>query len=188
MSYEKSEELLISEILAGDADAYAVLVKRYQKPIYNLILRICRSEMDALDLTQETFIRAYEKLESFMPSKRFFPWLYTIGMNLARDHFRKTRSGTAVEEPLMEEHHNPHSMPGENNGLPEILDAAKVRMSLEKLTFDHREAIIMRFHEGMSMSEIAQVLGISVSGAKMRVHRGLQKLSELVLGGRTHGK
>jgi RNA polymerase sigma-70 factor (ECF subfamily) len=182
ISYEKSEEILISEILAGDADAYTILVKRYQKPIYNLILRICRSEMDAVDLTQETFIRAYEKLERFNPSGRFFPWLYTIGLNLARDHFRKTKSQMAMKAQLMEEHHNPGVLSAENNGLPEILDATKVRISLEKLAFEYREAIIMRFHEGLPMSEIAQALGISVSGAKMRVHRGLRKLSELVLG------
>ena len=77
-------------------------------------------------------------------------------------------------------------MSADDHGLPEILDATKVRISLEKLSFENREAIIMRFHEGMSMSEIAQALGISVSGAKMRIHRGLVKLSELVLGGRHH--
>ena len=185
---KKSEEILISEILAGDVDAYAILVKRYQKPIYNLILRICRSETDAFDLTQETFIRAYEKLERFNPSRRFFPWLYTIGMNLARDHLRKTRSAMAIEVQLMEGHHNQYSLSAENNGLPDILDAVKVRISLEKLAFESREAIIMRFHEEMSMSEIAQTLGLSVSGAKMRVHRGLLKLRELVLGGRPHEK
>jgi RNA polymerase sigma-70 factor (ECF subfamily) len=174
--------------LAGDVDAYAILVKRYQKPIYNLILRICRSESDAFDLTQETFVRAYEKLERFNPSKRFFPWLYTMGLNLARDHFRKKRSQMAIEEQLVEEHHNPYSVSGENSGLPDILDVAKVRISMEKLAFEYREAIIMRFHEGMSMSDIAQALGISVSGAKMRIHRGLLKLRELVLGGGSHEK
>ncbi|MFC1825622.1 RNA polymerase sigma factor [Thermodesulfobacteriota bacterium] len=183
---KKNEEILISDILAGDVDAYAILVKRYQKPIYNLVLRICRSESDAFDLTQETFIRAYEKLERFNPSRRFFPWLYTMGLNLARDHFRKTRSKMALEEQLLEGHHNPHSKSAENNGLPDILDAAKVRISMEKLAFEYREAIIMRFHEEMSMSEIAQALGISVSGAKMRVHRGLLKLRKLVLRGRPH--
>ena len=183
---EKSEAILISEILAGDADSYAILVKRYQKPIYNLVLRICQCEIDAFDLTQDTFIRAYEKLESFNPSGRFFAWLYTIGLNLARDHLRKIKSARTMEEQLLEGHYNPPFLSVDDHGLPEILDAAKVRISLEKLSFENREAIIMRFHEGMSMSEIAQALGISVSGAKMRIHRGLVKLSELVLGGRHH--
>ncbi len=58
------ENAIISNILAGDADAFAILVKRYQKPVFNLMIRITSCEEDAFDLTQDTFIRAYEKLET----------------------------------------------------------------------------------------------------------------------------
>ena len=93
------ENAIISSILAGDVDAFAVLVQRYQKPIFNLMIRITSCEEDAFDLTQETFIRAYEKLDRFKPSGRFFPWLYTIGMNLGRDFLRKRKTvGTKAEE------------------------------------------------------------------------------------------
>jgi RNA polymerase sigma-70 factor (ECF subfamily) len=85
------EETLVYEILSGDVDSYALLVKRYQKPIYNLMLRMTGSEQDALDLSQETFVRAYEKLEKFDPSASFFPWLYTMGLNLARDFLRRAK-------------------------------------------------------------------------------------------------
>ena len=68
----REESLIISDILDGDPDAYAILVKHYQKPIFNLMIRMTSSEEDAFDLTQETFVHAYEKLDRFRLSSRFF--------------------------------------------------------------------------------------------------------------------
>jgi RNA polymerase sigma-70 factor (ECF subfamily) len=177
-----TEPNLIYEILAGDAEAYAILVRRYQKPIFNLMLRMTSSDEDALDLTQETFVRAYEKLEQFKTSSPFFPWLYTIGMNLARDFQRKAKASRTALEALSWDP-DPRSNPGEN--LHETAEAQKVRQLLQTLPPDYREALILRFHEGLSVTELASAIGTSVSGAKMRIHRGLLKLREL-LGGETH--
>ena len=179
---EKHEENLITEILAGDTDAFAILVRRYQRPIYNLMLRMTASEEDAFDLTQDAFIRAYEKLNRFRPSGRFFNWLYTIGINLARDHLRKTKIKKKAEEKLRRDNNPLHIDPEQEIHLPGELDPEQVRTSLEQLPFDYREAIFLRFHEGFSMKELATILGISVSGAKMRVHRGVLKLRQLLLG------
>ena len=173
---------LIYEILAGDAEAYAILVKRYQKPIFNLMFRMTSSDEDAMDLTQETFVRAYEKLEQFKPSSPFFPWLYTIGMNLARDFQRKVKASRTALEALSGDA-DPPSNAGEN--LHESMEAKQVSRLLQTLPLDYREALILRFHEGLSVSELASALGITVSGAKMRIHRGLLKLREL-LGSETH--
>lgn len=173
---------LICEILAGDAEAYAILVRRYQKPIFNLMLRMTCCDEDAMDLTQETFIRAYEKLEQFKSASPFFPWLYTIGMNLARDFLRKVKASRSAMEVLSRDP-DPASNPGEV--LHDSVDAEHVSHLLQELPHDYREALVLRFHEGLSVSELASALGISVSGAKMRIHRGLLKLREL-LGGKTH--
>lgn len=166
---------LVREILAGDAEAYAVLVKRYQRPIFNLMLRMTYSDEDARDLTQDTFIRAYEKLEQFKASRSFFPWLYTIGMNLARDFQRKAKVSRNAQEALIREQ-DPLPVSGGNpHG---DVEAKKVGRLLEKLPEDYREALMLRFHEGLSMNELSDALGISVSGAKMRVSRGLAQLRE----------
>ena len=177
-----TEANLIYEILAGDAEAYAIVVRRYQKPIYNLMFRMTSSDEDAMDLTQETFVRAYEKLEQFKTSSPFFPWLYTIGMNLARDFQRKAKASRTALEALSRDA-DPPSNTGEN--LHESVDAAQVGYLLQTLPLDYREALILRFREGLSVSELASALGITVSGAKMRIHRGLLKLREL-LGSETH--
>jgi len=175
------ESLIISDILDGDPDAYAILVKRYQKPIFNLMVRMTSSEEDAFDLTQETFVNAYEKLDRFRLSSRFFPWLYTIGMNLARDFLRKRKTAVIGAEEFYGSQNNLLIESGQENTLVEKLDAQRVKVALQKLPQDYREAIILRFHEGMSMRDVAFALGISMSGAKMRIHRGLLKLHKLIV-------
>jgi RNA polymerase sigma-70 factor (ECF subfamily) len=171
------EENLVYEILSGDADAYALLVKRYQKPIFNLMLRMTSSEQDAVDLTQETFVKAYEKLEKFNPAAPFFPWLYTMGLNLARDFLRR-----ANRSPIdTYESENSFSVePDQDDRLAEQADIQQVHEGLQLMPVDYREALLLRFHEGLSINEVAQALGLSPSGAKMRIHRGLLKLRQML--------
>jgi RNA polymerase sigma-70 factor (ECF subfamily) len=177
----REESLIISDILDGDPDAYAILVKHYQKPIFNLMIRMTSSEEDAFDLTQETFVHAYEKLDRFRLSSRFFPWLYTIGMNLARDFLRKKKTAGMGTEKLYESQRSFSTDSEQENMLVEKLDAQQVKTALQKLPLDYREAVMLRFHEGMSIRDVALALGISVSGAKMRIHRGLLKLRKLIV-------
>ena len=171
------EETLVNEILSGEVNSYALLVKRYQKPIYNLMLRMTGSEQDALDLTQETFVRAYEKLEKFDPSASFFPWLYTMGLNLARDFLRR-----AKKSPI--ESYEPDDSFSieidQYDRLADQIDVQKVSEVLQSLPVDYREALLLRFHEGLSVGEVAYALGLSLSAAKMRIHRGLLKLRQLL--------
>jgi RNA polymerase sigma-70 factor (ECF subfamily) len=171
------EETLVCEILSGDVNAYALLVKRYQQPIFNLMLRMTGSEQDAVDLTQETFLRAYEKLEKFNPSAPFFPWLYTMGLNLARDFLRRAkRSPIESYEP-----ENSFSTEfDQDDRLADQIDIQQVQERLQLLPADYREALLLRFHEELSINEVANALGLSVSAAKMRIHRGLLKLRQLL--------
>lgn len=180
---ENSEERLISDILAGNADAYGILVERYQRPIFNLMLRMTSNKEDALDLAQDTFVRAYEKLERYKPPARFFPWLYTIGMNLARDFCRKQKCRQTGSVKIFDAREDSDSTIDPGSYVVERLDSKRVEKALEGLPLDYREAVILRFHEDLSMKEIAVSLGISVSGAKMRIHRGLLRLRHILTEG-----
>lgn len=170
------EETLVNEILSGDVNAYALLVKRYERPIYNLMLRMTGSEQDAVDLTQEAFVRAYEKLEKFNPAAPFFPWLYTMGLNLARDFLRRERrfptESYEAESCFSEE-------TDQDDRLADQIDIREVWEGLKTLPIEYREALLLRFHEGLSVGEVAGALGLSLSAAKMRIHRGLLKLRQL---------
>ncbi len=184
------DQSLVYEILSGDVNAYALLVKRYQKPIFNLMLRMTGSEQDAFDLTQETFVRAYEKLEKFNPAAPFFPWLYTMGLNLARDFLRRANRAQ-INSYESENSVSPES--DLDDRLADQIDIQQVQKGLQLLPVDYREALLLRFHEELSINEVAYALGLSISAAKMRIHRGLLKLrglleEHLTLDGFEHGK
>jgi len=107
---------------------------------------------------------------------------------LGRDFLRKRKTGKTKAEELYESQKNLLMESEHGESLIEKLDAGLVKEALQELSLDYREAIILRFHEGMSMSEVALALGISVSGAKMRVHRGLLKLRGLLTAGEHYAR
>jgi RNA polymerase sigma-70 factor, ECF subfamily len=184
---QQQEQQVIAAILAGDTDAYAILVNRYQQPIFNLVFRMTSSYADATDLAQEAFIRAYEQLYRFRLGQKFFPWVYTIALNQTRNFLRKNKAQKTLPLDDCEPVSGLDYPAQQEEMLCAQLDGQRVQDALARLSFDYREAVILRYREELSMEDIATALEISVSGAKMRVHRGLRKLRELM---RTddHGK
>ena len=170
------DQNIITKVLQGDVDAFGLLVKRYEEPLYNLMYRITKSTESAEDLTQETFIRAYEKLEKFKPGRKFFSWLYTIGLNIGRDFLRKTASFKTVSIEERGDVSSRDETYGEQDRILDLLDIRKVEKAIDKLPFKYREALILYYREEFSMKDIARAMEISVSGAKSRVNRGLNKL------------
>jgi RNA polymerase sigma-70 factor, ECF subfamily len=177
---QEIDHQVVAAVLAGDTEAYAILVQRYQKPIYNMMYRMTGSCEDALDLAQETFIKAFEALHQFRQGSRFFPWLYSIGLNHSRNFLRRKKAqqtvciddcdvGSGLDYPGQQE-----------ENLCALLDSQEIRNALDRLPVDYREALVLRYHEELSMEEIAAALEISLSGAKMRVHRGLGKLRKIL--------
>ncbi len=177
---QDSDDQVVASVLAGDTEVFAILVQRYQKPIYNLMFRMTGSCSDALDLAQETFIKAFQALHRFRAGSRFFPWLYSIGLNHCRNFLRKHRGqrtvciddcevGSGLDYPGQEE-----------EKVCALLDSRELRKALDFLPVDYREAVVLRYHEELSMEDVAAAVGISLSGAKMRVHRGLAKLRKIL--------
>jgi len=174
------DDAIIEKVLSGNVNAYGLIVKKYQQPIYNLMLRTVGSEDKAADLAQETFIRAYEKLDIFRPGNKFFSWLYAIGMNLARDSIRKNNkiffqlndeSSLVLNARIEQEQQDPYE---------KRVEIAHLQFALKKLPLKEKEAIILRYREGHAIKDIATALEISVSGVKMRIHRGLKKLRKFL--------
>ncbi len=179
---DREENQIIKRICQGHRHEYALLVDRYKTPLLNLAYRMTGNYDDAEDLAQETFVRAYEKLSHFDRNRSFFTWLYTIGLNLIRNHLKKA-GRTVAADPLIPAH-------GEQQGDAEFKDPERsvmngqdmdrLHMALLQLSEDLREVLILRFQQGLSFSDIAEVAGISQSAAKMRVYRGLERLRELM--------
>ena len=176
------DQQVIAAILGGDVDAYGTLVRRYQKPIFNLMYRMTGSHADALDLSQETFIKAYDKLRLFKTDRKFFPWLYTIGLNHVRNFIRDSKSDPVSFSEDFEEDAGFSMAYGMDDPLSVQIEAHHLEKALQRLPMEYREAVLLRYREEFSMEEIAEMLELSVSGAKMRVHRGLKKLRKMILG------
>ena len=86
---QKADAEIVANVLKGDVQSYALLIEAYKGPVFNLAFRMTGSYSDADDLTQEIFIRAYQKLHQFDQDKKYFTWLYTLGINLIRNHLKK---------------------------------------------------------------------------------------------------
>lgn len=170
--HDRDDAWAVSRTLGGDREAFAVIVRRYQGPVFRLMLRFTRDEGEAGEMAQDAFVRAYERLASYDPGRRFFSWLYTLALNLARDHARR-----AARAPLCNQDPDRiHAGPG-NDPLAS-LEAARLLEALRGLPPRYSEALALRYIEEMPLDEVAEALGLSLSGAKMRVHRALGMLRE----------
>ena len=171
------EARIISAVLDGEVNAFEPLIAKYEKPIFNLMYRTTGSMDDAVELTQEAFLKAYDKLDQFQQGRSFFSWLYALAVNIGRDYLRRKKR----LPPSIHDNAGPigeivlHQDPLLSEEVQSVIKA------LDQLPLDYREALVLRFREERSMQEIAEILDLSVSGAKMRVHRGLEKL-RVILG------
>ena len=178
--HHEEDQQVVAAVLAGDVNAFSILVARYQKPVFNLMLRMTGSQEDAVDLAQETFLKAYEQLHRFRRDRKFFTWLYTIGLNHARNFLRRSKASRSL---FVEDNEAEPAVDRPDRNEDNIcmqLDSRRLQEALRLLPVDYREAVVLRYHQELSMEDVAQALEISVSGAKMRVHRGLKKLKDLL--------
>jgi RNA polymerase sigma-70 factor (ECF subfamily) len=178
------ENELIARILQGQRDDYAILVEKYKKPIFNLTYWMTGNRQDADDLAQETFLRAYLKLHRFDRQQRFFPWLYAICLNLTRSHLRKKKDHPThrIESVVGNDEETPLSS-SENNTERDIIAQERcvsLRETLLQLNAEDREVIVLRYFDERSLEDIAEIAGITLSAAKMRLYRGLEKMKTIL--------
>jgi RNA polymerase sigma-70 factor (ECF subfamily) len=171
-----SDEDIVDGVLAGEKELFAVLVERYQRPIYNLMYRYSRSMEEAADLTQEVFVRSFDRLRSFHTGSSFFPWLYALAVNQANDWSRKrSRYQVKVDDygrqSMLFESAADQQTSIEAKETGEVIDRALAGMPAET-----RELLIFRYRHDRSIKDAATVFKLSESAVKMRIKRGLDDL------------
>lgn len=178
-SLEPTDQYLIDAALK-DPDAFGELVKRYQDRVYSFALRMTGNPDDALDLAQETMIRAYKALRSFNRDAPFAPWIYKIVANLSINFLKRQRTQRLVlAQVKIEEETRVQSV----ESLVEQRDTQRiVHAAIMSLPGQYRAAILLRHIYQLSYEEIASVLEIPVGTVKTRIFRGrrilLSKLEE----------
>lgn len=173
---------VVRRVMGGEIDAYELLVKKYQGAVFSFLLRFTGSQSSAQELAQETFMKAYANLGRFDTSRRFFPWIYTIAVNLAKDWGRKYAVHLRVMETSNEKLPETSVENQQDAALELKEDLARLEKALARITTENREALILRYRYDLSFKEIARVFDISLSAAKMRVHRGMEQVKQVMNG------
>jgi len=185
---EVTDAAVVALVLAGDRDAFRVLVERHSRSIFRVVYRMTGNQQDAEEIVQETFLRAYKSLERFELRANFSTWLYRIAVNRTLDFLnaRKTQMQTKdtyqiVENPDGEEG-NQVQLPAPGPGPERLLLSAemkrKIAGAMGMLSPAERVAFTMRHMEGRSIEEISKTLNLRASAAKNSVFRAVQKLRQ----------
>ena len=165
---------LIRRATRGDVEAYNLLVSRWDRRVFNYLLRITNHREDALDLTQDVFLKAYQNLRKLDDPGRFAPWLYRIAHNEAYSMFRKRRPETDVDD-LEPETTGDGIAVGGTSVFPIELSLA-VAAALQRLSPEQREAVILKVYQGFKFEEMAEILECPVSTVKSRLYAALELL------------
>ena len=181
-----SESIVVRRAKKGDQDAFEQLVTRYEKKVYSLAYHYAGNEQDAMDISQEAFLRVYRFLPQFNEDSQFSTWLYRVTSNVCKDYLRKRNTRAAFslsgeqdgEEYLMEApdlRYNPEDL------LEQKEMRRQIREGLEQLNPDHREILVMRDVMGLTYGEIASSLELEEGTVKSRIARAREKLRQKLM-------
>jgi RNA polymerase sigma-70 factor, ECF subfamily len=162
---EVDDRILVQAAQAGDLDAFEMLVRRYQAPVYRIALRLLASSADADDVTQETFLRAWRSLARFRGDSAFATWLYRIVTRRCFDLLAAHRPTETLDEDHLGASADPWSTIEQRERL-----RAMVRQ-IEALPPEQRAALVLREFEGLSYEQVADVLETTLPAIKGRIHR-----------------
>jgi RNA polymerase sigma-70 factor (ECF subfamily) len=173
---------LIAECVKGRPEAFGELVRRYQDRLFNTVYRLVGSAEDAQDVVQETFLHAYQSLESFKGDAQFFTWLYRIAMNAAVSQKRKRRVALSIDAARENSGHSGHepvdasefSQPG--RALEQADEERRIQEALNRLSAEHRAVLILKDMEGQKYEAIAEILEVPIGTIRSRLHRARLEL------------
>ena len=183
----EQEAMIVRKVLQGDVNAFEKLVTEYERAVYAIAQRMTGNAEDAADMTQETFIKAYNSLSSFRGDSKFSVWLYRIANNVCLD-FLRSRSrkptvslstedddGEETQLDIADESQSPELL------LENALTRDAVRRGLDSLPPDYRQILLLREIQGLSYEEIAAALGLESGTVKSRIFRARKRLCTFLI-------
>lgn len=180
------DEDVVRRVREGDREAYRLLVDRYAPMVFGLVRRHCDEPAEVEDLAQEIFIRAYEGLADFRGDASFSSWLYRIALNRCRDHAKSARVGRGSSLEAMEEEtgRRPRSLsatvPTPEDDLERSERVRRLRRALGELAPDYAVPFLLKYEQGLSYGEMAEMMDATAGALKVRVHRARNQLRGLL--------
>lgn len=175
---QETEAAAIAKARTGDGEAFRLLVEKHSRSVFRLGFRLTGNPQDAEDVVQETFLRAYRQLDRYDGRASFHTWIYRIASNYALDLLR----GRKRVEQKKDENQLPvvETIPAEDPAADRLVYSAQVRerlaFAMDELSEQERTAFVLRHHEGLSIDEIGETLGLAQSATKNSIFRAVQKL------------
>ncbi len=177
---------LVQALQSGDDAAFDILMERHREPIFRFIQGYVGNEAEAVDLTQETFVRAYFNIGRFKPVAKFSTWLYSIALNLCRDHAksRRTKNAAVTDSLTPADTEIERNLPSGGRSPAEAAESGEKMRALEhalaQLPHDLRAALVMTVMEQHSHQECAALLETTPKTIETRVYRARRLLVELM--------
>ena len=184
----EEDRALVAAALNGDEQAYEQLVDKYERALYYYLRRLVREEHVLEDLVQESFIKAFEALDSYSPQYAFSTWLYRIAKNHTIDHLRKKRLPTrSIDRPVRggksgaEGDERPYQVPDERAYRPDehiVKDQRRtiIQDAIDALPEKYRRVIELRHQEELSYKQIAEELDLPLGTVKAHIYRARERL------------
>jgi RNA polymerase sigma-70 factor (ECF subfamily) len=183
---DENNEQLMEKYLDGDESALPILIKNNLNLVYNFVRRMVKTEHDAEDIAQETFVKVWKKSGTYKRGARFTPWLFSIARNTALDFLKKKKDFVFSQFENDDGHnfleaglHDPMPLPDEvfsRAGLAEQVETALSQIALEQ-----KEVIFLRHTSNMTFEEIGDVVGRPLNTVKSQYRRGLEVLREILV-------
>lgn len=170
----------LQQAKAGDGRAFGLLVESYSRPVYNLTYRMLGNAEEAEDAAQETFLRAFSRLEQYDANHKFSTWLFSIANHYCIDRLRKRRvTQISIDDnPVLE------NLEGDDPAPDKMALRGERRVEVQQLMAqldpDYRTPLALRYWEDLSYEEIAETMGLTVAAVKSRLFRARQRMGELM--------
>jgi RNA polymerase sigma-70 factor (ECF subfamily) len=181
---DRNDAELVRRTQAGDQEAFRELYDRYHRQVLAVAVAMTGGSDDAMDVAQETFVRAHKNLPSFLGESSFYTWLYRIAVNVGIDFRRrqKRRSEVLQADPIEDDASDPERTvdPSAEASRREL--GARILRGIDELTPEHKAAIILREIEGLSYEDIARVMQCSKGTVMSRLHYARKKLQAKLRG------
>ena len=166
------DQELIERCRRGDRRALEAVLEKYQKPIFNAAYRMLGNADDAADVTQATFLKAFENLGHYNPNYKFFSWIYRIAINDSIDRINLGKREQVLEDV------QPSAEPGPESRVQEETVSRTVQAVLMGLQEDHRAVLVLRHFSDCSYQEISEILHIPEKTVKSRLYSARQKMKD----------
>ncbi len=171
-----NDQIYIDRVLNGDINAYAVLVNKYKNMVFSLALNMIKNQEDAEEVAQDSFVKAYQKLESFRGEAKFSTWLYRIVYRNAISFLRKKKIITTDINGYVVDNHKSESHLGAIDNLKQEEQRKYVNFIISKLGKEDASIITLFYLNENTIEEIEAITGLSQSNIKVKLHRLRKKL------------